>query len=60
MYGLAVRQSDENIWLGHASEPNPSKDGLERSYIAEYEELGTVAFEREAYKQFVEMRDGLG
>ena len=40
-------------------DPIPDRDGLERSHIASYDELGTVAFESEAYKKFMEYRSGL-
>ena len=60
VYGPAIEQPDDHIWLDHGGDPIPRKDELERSYVEEYEELGTVAFEGEAYKRFVEYRDGLG
>lgn len=56
-YGPAVRQLDEHIWLDRGGDPIPDRDGLERSYVEEYEELGMVAFESGKYKRFVEVRD---
>lgn len=49
----------EPIWLDRGGDPIPDRDGLEQSYVAEYEELGMVAFESERYKRFVEHRDGI-
>lgn len=59
VYGPAVEHPDEHIWLDRGGDPIPDKDGLERSYVEEYDELGTVAFEAEAYKKFVEYRTGV-
>lgn len=59
VYGPAVEQPDEHIWLDRGGDPTPDKDGLERSYVEEYEELGMVVFERDSYRKFVEVRDGL-
>ena len=58
VYGPAVEHPDEHIWLDHGGDPIPDKDGLERSYVEEYDGLGTVAFESGQYKRFVEVRDG--
>jgi hypothetical protein len=58
--GPAVIEPDDHVWLDHPGDPIPDRGGLERSYIAEYSELGTVAYESEAYKRFVKHRDGLG
>lgn len=59
VYGPAVEQPDDHIWLDHGGEPIPDRDGLERSYVEEYDGLRTVAFERDTYRRFVEVRDGL-
>lgn len=59
VYGAAVQQPDDAMWIDRAGDPIPDRDGLERSHIASYDELGSVAFESEAYKNFVEYRSGL-
>lgn len=59
VYDPAVIEPDEAVWLDHAGEPIPDRDGLEWSHVEEYDGLGTVVFEAEAYKKFVEWRDGL-
>lgn len=58
VYGPAVEQPDEQIWLDRGGDPITDRDGLERSYIAEYEEIGMVAFKQDSYRKFVEYRDG--
>lgn len=58
VYGPAVRQPDEHIWLDRGGDPIPDRDGLERSYVEEYDELGTVAFDQDSYRKFVEVREG--
>lgn len=59
VYGPAVQMPDEPVWLDRGGDPIPDKDGLERSHVEEYDGLGTVAFEQDSYRKFVEHRDGL-
>jgi hypothetical protein len=59
--GRSGRQSGgrESITSRRIGDPILDRDGLERSYIEEYDGLGTGAFENDSYRKFVEVWDGL-
>lgn len=59
LYGPAVREPDFEIFMDKGGDPIPSREDLEKAYVEEYEEKGTLAFESEVQKEFVEYREGL-
>ncbi|RQG89638.1 hypothetical protein EA473_21750 [Natrarchaeobius chitinivorans] len=59
LYGPAVQEPDQLIYMDQGGDPIPSRDALENAYIGEYEEHGRLAFENKTQKQFVEHREAL-
>lgn len=59
LYGPAVREPDECIYLDRDGDPIPDRESLEAAYVAEYEGYGAVAFASESQKKFIEYREGL-
>jgi len=59
LYGPAVLKPEFEIFMDRGGDPIPSREDLEKAYVEEYEEKGTLAFESETQKEFVEYREGL-
>lgn len=59
LYGPAVQEPDERIFMDQGGDPIPGREALEQAYVTEYEEYGTLAFESQTQQQFVEWREGL-
>lgn len=45
--------------MDRGGDPIPTRDALEAAYVEEYEEYGTMAFDTETRKKFIEYREGL-
>jgi hypothetical protein len=58
-YGPAVQMPDMEIFMDRGGDPIPCREALEQAYVEEYDEVGTVAFESEAGKNFLEYRSDL-
>ncbi|WP_218836296.1 DUF6610 family protein [Halorarum salinum] len=56
-YGPAVKEPDEPIWMDDGGDPLVSRGDLEAAYIGEYEQ-GTMAFQSEAAKKYIEFHEG--
>lgn len=62
LYGEAVTEPDELIFMDHGGDPIPGRKILENAYVDEYSYNGdqvTWAFQDESAKLFVEYREGL-
>lgn len=59
LYGPAVKEPDELIFMDCGGDPIPDREALEQAYVTEYEEYGALAFASEREKRFVEWREGL-
>lgn len=59
LYGSAVVEPDEDIWMDAGGDPISTREELETAFVGEYEEKGTLAFQSEVEKRFVEYREGL-
>lgn len=59
LYGPAVTEPDEHIYMDHGGDPIPSREALEAAYIDEYDDRGVLAFEDETAKAFIEYREDL-
>ena len=59
LYGPAVDEPDERVFMDRGGDPIPDRSALESAYVEEYEAYGTVAFENETQKQFLEYREEL-
>ena len=59
LYGPAVEEPEFNIFMDRGGDPIPSREALEKAYVQEYEEKGTLAFKSEVQKEFVEYREDL-
>lgn len=59
IYGKAVEEPDEFLWMDDGGDPISNREALETAYVEEYEEEGVLAFESSVEKEFVEYREGL-
>jgi hypothetical protein len=59
LYGPAVREPDDSIWMDDGGDPIGSLEELEKAYVAEYEGKGKIAFRNEGQKKFIEYREDL-
>ena len=59
LYGPAIEEPDEHIFMDRGGDPIPTWDALEAAYVEEYEEHGALAFDTEIQKKFIEYREGL-
>lgn len=59
LYGEAVREPDELIFMDQGGDPIPSREALESAYIGEYEDYGKLAFREKSRKKCIEYREGL-
>lgn len=59
LYGPAVKEPDERIFMDRGGDPIRDREALESAYVEEYEEYGMLAFECESQKKFTEYREGL-
>ena len=59
LYGPAVDEPDEHIFMDNGGEPIPDREALETAYVATYEEYGSLAFQNKSKKKFIECREGL-
>jgi hypothetical protein len=59
LHGPAVLEPEFEIFIDKGGDPISSREDLEKAYVEEYEEKGTLAFESEVQKEFVEYREGL-
>ena len=59
IYGEAVEEPDELLWMDDGGDPIGSREELESAYVDEYEEYGKMAFRSESQKKFIEWREGL-
>lgn len=58
LYGPAVEEPDEHLYMDRGGDLIPDRAALEEAYVGEYEEKGTVAFAEERGKRFTEYREG--
>jgi hypothetical protein len=62
LYGEAVEKPDEFVFMDRGGDPIPDREALEDAYVEQYsydEDEVKWAFQSEAYKEFVEWREGL-
>lgn len=59
IYGRAVEEPDELLWMDDGGDPIGSREQLESAFVDEYEEYGKLAFRSESQKKFIEYREGL-
>lgn len=59
LYGEPTEEPDDAIWMDDGGDPISSLEELEEAYIGEYEEKGTMAFQSEVEKKFIEYREDL-
>jgi hypothetical protein len=59
LYGPAVKEPDELIYLDAGGDPIPDREALEAAYVGEYAERGSWAFQDESRKKFIEYREGV-
>jgi len=62
LYGEAVEEPDELIFMDQGGDPIPSRESLEKAFVDTYQYNGrsvTWAFQDSDYKGFVEYREGL-
>ncbi len=59
IYGEAVEEPDEFLWMDDGGDPIGSREELESAYVDEYVEKGTLVFKNESQKKFIEYREGL-
>lgn len=59
LYGEAVLEPDELIFMDRGGEPIGSREELETSFVEEYVDKGSMAFTSEVEKKFIEYREGL-
>jgi hypothetical protein len=59
LYGPAVHEPNECIYMDRGGDPIPNREALESAYVEEYEACGAVAFASESQKKFIEYREGL-
>jgi hypothetical protein len=59
LYGEAVEEPDELLWMDDGGDPIGSREELESAFVDEYEEYGKMAFCSESQKRFIEYREGL-
>lgn len=56
LYGPAVSEPDENIFVDQGGDLIPDSAALEEVYVVEYDKERTLAFEDETAKAFIEYR----
>lgn len=59
LYGEAVEEPDNLIWMDDGGDPISIREELESAYVDEYEEYGKMAFRSESHKKFIEYREEL-
>jgi len=62
IYGPAVEESDDNIFIDLGGDPIPDREALEEAYVEEYSTNGedvVWAFQNQKAKEFIEHREGL-
>ena len=59
IYGSAVEEPDELIFMDKGGDPIGEKENLEHAYVEEYEEYGKLAFESESRKKHWEWYENL-
>jgi hypothetical protein len=59
LYGPAVREPDDAIFMDQGGDPIGSREELEAAYIGEYRDAGTLAFTSRSAKRFHEYRGDL-
>jgi len=59
LYGPAVQEPDERIYMDRGGDPILGREELESAYVEEYVERGTWAFASETQKKFIEYRENL-
>lgn len=59
LYGPAVQEPDELIFMDRGGDPIPSQEDLESAFVEEYEEYGKLAFKTESQKKHWEYYEGL-
>lgn len=59
LYGPAVEEPDELLYMDQGGDPIPSREALESAYVDEYEDKGVLAFASETQKDFIEYRENL-
>ena len=57
LYGAAVEEADDLIFMDRGGDPISSREELEAAYVEAYDR-GTWAFDSEAQKRFIEYREG--
>jgi hypothetical protein len=59
LYGPAVREPDELIFMDRGGDPIPDRDALESAHVATYAKKGTIAFMDKTEQRFIEYRENL-
>lgn len=59
LYGSAVIEPDELIFMDRGGDPMGERENLEAAYVDEYEEYGVMAFSTESQKKHWEYYEGL-
>ena len=59
LYGAAVEEPDEQLFMDQGGDPIPDREALESAYVEEYEEYGTLAFASALSKKRLKYREGL-
>lgn len=59
LYGPALDEPDEHIFMDKGGDPIQDREALEAAYVEEYFDRGTWAFQSETQKKFIEYREGL-
>lgn len=59
LYDEAVKEPEFEIYMDQGGDPILDREGLESAYVEEYEEKGTLAFQNESRKKFIEYREDL-
>lgn len=56
IYGDAVEEPDDSIWIDAGGDPITTQGELEHAYLEDYDEYGTLAFSSETAKNWFEYR----
>jgi hypothetical protein len=59
LYGPAVQEPDERIFVDRGGAPILDREELESAYVEEYVDQGTWAYASETQKKFIEYRENL-
>jgi len=57
IHGPATQEPDELIYMDQGGDLIPDQAGLENAYVQEYKNRGTIAFQSESQKKFIEYHE---